>query len=155
MSNRDKIISIVAPKLEELGCFLVDVKANTSNNKFEVYIDNMAGITIETCEKVSRFIEFNLDNDPDFPKQYSLDVSSPGMDNPFKVPQQYAKNISKTVEVVLNNGIKKEGILLSADDDTLVLQVHLPPKKKGMKPETMEETLHRGDIKATKKKISF
>lgn len=155
MSVREKIIEIAGPKLEELGCFLVDVKVNPAFNKYEVFIDTIAGVTIEECQKLSRFIEFTLDNDPAMPKQYSLDVSSPGMENPFKVHQQFEKNIGKTVEVVLLSGVKLEGVMTKADGKVLHLEVHHIPKKKGMKPEITMETIDFDEIKGVKKKISF
>lgn len=133
----------------------MDIKLNPAINKYEVFIDSMEGITIEACMKVSRFLEAQIDLDDSFPEQYSLDVSSPGMENPFKVAEQYAKNIGKTVEVVLNSGVKKEGILKSADGEILKLEVHIPPPKKGMKPKIEDAEFEMADIKSTKKKISF
>ena len=55
----------LAPKLEELDCFLVDIKVKPSGSKIEVYIDRDKGLQIETCEQVSRFLEFHLDNEAD------------------------------------------------------------------------------------------
>jgi len=153
--TREKIIEIVTPKLEEMGCFLVDVRINPAINKYEVFIDSDTGVTIETCEKVSRHIEFILDNDTAVPPKYALDVSSPGMDNPFKVMRQYRKNIGKKVEVLLNSGIKKEGILQEVNDAGLKLQVFHQPPKKGIKPEVTEETLNFTDIKSTRLYFEF
>jgi ribosome maturation factor RimP len=155
MANREKITELLGPKLSELGCFLVDIRINPSINKYEVFIDSDEGVTIEACEKLSRYLQFCMDNDTSFPQNYTLDVSSPGMDNPFKVMRQYTKNIGKEVEVLLNNGLKKEGILLEVTESDLKLAVHHPPKKKGMKPEVTEELFVFEDIKSTKNKISF
>ena len=88
----EKIAVWVAPKLEELDCFLVDIKINPAGSKIEVYIDRDTGLQIEMCEQVSRFLELHLDNEPGVPPKYILEVSSPGMDNPFKVERQYLKN---------------------------------------------------------------
>jgi ribosome maturation factor RimP len=120
-----------------------------------VYIDTPSGVTIEQCEKVSRFLNFNMENDSNFPEKYTLDVSSPGMDNPFKVQQQYDKNIGRHIEVVLLSGIKKEGVLTKADGNVLHLEVHHPPKKKGMPPVIELETFDFAEIKSVKKKIIF
>jgi len=155
MNNREIIEAWLAPQMEEMGCFLVDVRINPSINKYEIYIDSATSITIEQCTIVSRFVEFQMDNDNRFSEKYSLDVSSPGMENPFKVQQQYDKNIGKTIEVVLVNGIKKEGLLKRADGKVLHLEVHHPPKKKGMKPEVELETYGFEEIKSVKKKIIF
>lgn len=145
----------LAPKLEELDCFLVDVKVNASGTKLEVYLDKDSGLTIDICQEVSRFLEFYLDNGSLAPSNYNLEVSSPGMDNPFKVERQFRKNLGKTVEVLLNSGVKKEGVLQAYDEQGLTLTIYLPPAKKGLAPETREEHLLFSDIKYTKKKISF
>lgn len=145
----------VAPKLEELDCFLVDVKVNASGTKIEVYLDKDSGLQIETCQQVSRFLEFYLDNGSLAPSNYNLEVSSPGMDNPFKVERQFRKNLGKTVEVLLNSGVKMEGVLKAYDEQGMTLTTFLPPVKKGQAPESKEEILLFSDIKYTKKKISF
>lgn len=155
MGNREQIEQWLGPKLEELGCFLVDIRINPSSSKYEVYIDTPTGVTIEQCEKVSRFLNFQMENDPTFPERYTLDVSSPGMDNPFRVQQQFDKNIGKHVEVLLLSGVKKEGILKKADGKILHLEVHHPPKKKGMAPDIDLETFDFAEIKHVKKKINF
>ena len=155
MGNREQIESWLGPKLDELGCFLVDVRINPSSSKYEVYIDTPTGVTIEQCEKVSRYLSFMIENEGGFPEKYTLDVSSPGMDNPLKVQQQFDKNIDKSVEVLLLSGVKKEGLLKKADGKVLHLEVHHPPKKKGMKPETELETYDFSEIKHVKKKINF
>lgn len=151
----EKIAVWVAPKLEELDCFLVDIKINPAGSKIEVYIDRDAGLQIETCEQVSRFLELHLDNEAGVPPKYILEVSSPGMDNPFKVERQYLKNIGKTVEVLLTNGVKIEGMLEQYQPDALVLKQTIPPAKKGQAPTYKEATINMNDIKYTKKKISF
>lgn len=155
MANREKIIELIQPKLDEFGCFLVDVKVNPSLNKYEVFIDNDEGVTIKVCEKISRYLAFNMDNDPDFPENYMLDVSSPGMDNPFKVMRQYLKSVGKMVEVMMMNGVKKEGVLEAVNEDEMKLAVHHPPVKKGMKPKVTEEIIPMKEIKSTSKKITF
>lgn len=152
---KDKMQEWLQPKMEELDCFLVDIRHNPSSGKFEVFIDTDTGVTISQCEQVSRHLQFYMDNDPAFAENYSLDVSSPGMENPFKVERQYLKNIGKTVEVVLHTGVKKEGILDGFGDGKLKLRIALPVKVKGKPPEYMEEEMALDLIKSTKKKISF
>lgn len=155
MGNREQIEEWLRPKMEELGCFLVDIRINPAASKFEVFIDTPSGVTIEQCEKVSRYLSFMMENSGAFPEKYALDVSSPGMENPLKVQQQFDKNIGKHVEVLLLNGVKTEGLLRKADGHVLHLEVHHPPKKKGMAPETELFTYDFADIKYVKKKIQF
>lgn len=152
---KEKLQEWLLPKLKELDCFLVDIRHNPAANKYEVFIDTNTGVTILQCEQVSRYLQFLMENDSAFGDAYSLDVSSPGMENPFKVERQYQKNIGKTVEVLLLNGTKKEGVLTAFDAENLFLQVNIPPKKKGMKPEFINEVISFSEIKTTKKKITF
>ena len=59
-------------------------------------MDNLnGGVSVKDCVDVSRNIEHNLDREKDF----ELQVSSPGLDQPFMVMQQYLKNIRKQVSV--------------------------------------------------------
>ncbi|MFN3940591.1 MAG: ribosome maturation factor RimP, partial [Chitinophagales bacterium] len=132
-----------------------DIRHNPSAEKFEVFIDTDSGVTINQCEQVSRYLQFLMENDAAFSDGFALDVSSPGMENPFKVERQYLKNIGKTVEVLLQNGAKKEGVLTAFEADKLFLQMIIPPKKKGMQPEFSNEVIHLSEIKSTKKKIAF
>jgi len=155
MGNREQIATWLEPKLEEIGGFLVDVRINPSGARYEVYIDTPSGVTIEQCEKVSRFLSFQMENDPAFPEKYTLDVSSPGMENPLKVQQQFDKNIGKEVEVLLLSGIKKEGILKKADGIVLHMDVIHPPAKKGMPPVSELCTFGFEEIKSVRKKINF
>jgi ribosome maturation factor RimP len=124
----------VQPKLDELGCFLVQV---------------------EMCEKVSRHLEFYLDTADEVPKNYNLEVSSPGMDNPLLVEKQFIKNLGRNVEVLMSDGVKKEGVLKQYGGGNLTLEIWPEPKKKGQKPEPVAETIALDKIKYTKKKISF
>ncbi len=152
---KDKIAKWLDPKLSELNCFLVDIKVMGSGNRIEVYIDNEENVKISTCETVSRYLEFYLDNDTAFPEHYILDVSSPGLENPFRVKRQYLKSIGKTIEIILNDGVKIEGILIDINDGQLKLQTVVGSKIKGRKPHILEEIIELDNIKYTKKKISF
>ncbi|MBC8047570.1 MAG: ribosome assembly cofactor RimP [Fimbriimonadaceae bacterium] len=153
---KSRIEQWLQPKLEEMNCYLVDVKVLNNGSKIEVYIDNNDNpVTISECEAVSRYLEFYLDNDGNINNKYVLDVSSPGMDNPFKVPKQYQKSIGRAVEILMNTGMKKEGILKYASDDKIEIEVHHPAKKKHLKPEITTEEIQFTEIKTVKKKIIF
>ena len=158
---KEKIEKWLEPKLDELGCFPVDIRLLNGGTRIEVYIDDDEGVKISTCEQVSRYLQFMLDNEEGTPENYTLDVSSPGMENPFKVVRQYTKNIGKTVEVLLQNGEKKEGILKEVHEKDIIISVqkeiqkNLKPGQKPKYGEVKEETIAFTDIKSAKKKISF
>src|SRR4051812_24117253 len=102
MVSEQKIKELVQLSIVEKGHFLVEVKVS-SFNKINVVIDNNKGISVSDCADLSRFIESNLNRDEE---DFELEVSSPGLDQPFKVLNQYQKYIGKNVATVTREGQK-------------------------------------------------
>lgn len=99
--------------------FLVEVKILPGNN-IKVFLDADNGITIDKCIKVNRALYNRIEESDLFSNgDFSLEVSSPGIDEPLKLHRQYKKNIGRTIEVMLNDGTKKEGKLVGVNDDDL------------------------------------
>ncbi len=131
--------------------FLVDIKV-LSNGKIEIFADSPSNITIDECVQISRYIHQHLEVNNLMTDNLSLDVSSPGIDEPLKVPQQFQKQLNKQVDVVLKNGLKFTGELLSADE----LEIKIKEVIKIKKSETIEEHTFRFDeIKSVKKHFNF
>ncbi len=129
MVSREKIMQILEDKDLDKDFFIVDVLIH-GNNDIRIYIDNKKGISIRDCVSVSKFVEGKLlSEDLDF----SLEVSSPGLDMPLKVPEQFEKNIGKIVEVVDLDGNKETGTLLKYDSEGIVLEQERKRKKEGKK----------------------
>ncbi|MEJ7821941.1 MAG: ribosome assembly cofactor RimP [Chitinophagaceae bacterium] len=102
--------------------FLVEVKVIPGNN-IKVFIDADNGITIEKCIKINRALYNQIEESDLFPNgDFSLEVSSPGVEEPLKLHRQYKKNIGRTVEVTLIDGTKKEGKLITVNDDEIILE---------------------------------
>ena len=121
MISKKKIIKLAQERIDELdsGCYLVDVIINRGNNII-VEIDNEnAGVAIKDIVSVSRNIEHNLDRETE---DFKLDVTSPGLDKPFKVLNQYHKNINKTVKVIYDVNKISEGILLEVNKETILIE---------------------------------
>ena len=150
MITQDEIIRVAEPKVKEINGFLVDVKVNTAN-VITVFFDRMEGVQVENCLEVSKHIEEYFDREVE---DYELTVCSAGLDNPFMVDEQYQKYIGKEVGVLLSNGKRKSGTLLSYED-TLTLEVRR--KKKGSRKEYIVEevSIPKEEIKETKLKINF
>ena len=89
-----------------------------------------------------------LFNDGDF----SLEVSSPGLEEPLKLVRQYSKNIGRLVEVVMKDGRKVVGKLVSASAEEVEVE---ETKGKGKKQEVIQHKLAYADIKSTKIQIVF
>jgi len=154
MISEVDIRQIIENKDSEKDFFIVDISVKPIN-KIQVYIDSLQGITIGECAKVSKFIEQKLlEKDLDF----ELVVSSPGLDFPFRVPQQYEKNLGKKVTITDLNGNKTIGILKKATDSYIEIEkeekVAIPGRKKKEMQLKIEKILLR-EIKTTKIIISF
>ena len=151
MIAKEEIRKVAESKIKELDGFFVDVKVNTAN-VITLFFDRMDGVQVEHCLAISKHIEQHFDRDVE---DYELTVCSAGLDNPFMVDQQYHKYNGKEVGVLLTNGTRKRGIILSYENDTLTLEV--AKKKKGSKKENIIEQvmIPKAEIKETKVKINF
>ena len=150
MISKEEIGKVAEPKIKELNGFLVDVKVNTAN-VITVFFDRMEGVQVEHCLAISKYVEEHFDREVE---DYELTVCSAGLDNSFRVDEQYQKYIGKEVGVLLKNGRRKKGVILSFDD-ALLLEVE--KKKKGSRKEFIleEVSIPKDEIKETKLKINF
>jgi len=107
---------------EEPFYFLVDIRIKPTNN-IKVFIDGDEGITIEKCVRFNRSLYKKIEEANMFPDgDFSLELSSPGLDEPLKLIRQYKKNIGRKVEVVLLDGTKKEGSLREVSEDGIIVE---------------------------------
>ena len=156
MSN-DAQIQILTQKVEALiasdpELFLVEVKIKPTNN-IKVFIDGNQGVSIERLVQYNRRLYKQLEEEAMYPGgDFSLEVSSPGLDEPLKLHRQYLKNIGRFVEVTNAEGTKIEGKLLSADELTITVEEQ---KGKGKKMELVQHTIPFDTIKTTKIQIKF
>ena len=132
--------------------FLVEVRIKPTNN-VKVFIDADEGINLATLIEYNRKLYKQLEESAFFPNgDFSLEVSSPGLDEPLKLHRQYIKNIGRFVEVTNNEGEKTEGKLVSADENGMVVEV---TTGKGKKMETAQKAFSFDNIKTTKVQIQF
>ena len=151
MITKEDISKIAEPKIKEMNGFLVDVKVNT-NNVITLFFDRMDGVKVDHCLEISKYIECHFDREIE---DYELTVCSAGLDNPFLVDQQYHKYNGEEVGVLLNNGKRKRGIILSYREDVLTLEV-LKKNKGRNKGSIIEEVqIPKIDIKETKLNLNF
>ncbi len=123
--------------------FLVDI-TEKNNNNFTVYVDDYNGLSIGECQRINKQISLAFNKDIE---DYSLEVSSPGLDKPFKVREQYIKNIKKQVEVLFKNGEKITGILEEVNNESIKLEVKT---KHGNKNVRNEQEIEFKNIKSVK-----
>lgn len=101
------------------GCFIVGIKISKDND-IELTIESEEGtVTLDDCVELSRKFEECFDREQE---DYSLTVTSAGLDQPFKVLRQYIKAIGSKVEVSLKGGKKFVAVLAAADADSVTLE---------------------------------
>jgi ribosome maturation factor RimP len=134
---KSKIEEWLQPMLNEKNLFLVDIKF-PMGRQIEVYIDSDEGIHISECADISRFLEKNLDGSGLVPDNYILEVSSPGMSNPLRIPRQYKRRIGGVLEVVKTDGTEVIGQLVEADEKQIKLREVLAEKSKTQRAKSKE-----------------
>ena len=155
MNSENQVIG-VEKKLSELltelpGYFLVEISVKPTNN-IKVFVDADQGAAIDQLSRINRtlykWVEENLFPNGDF----SIEVSSPGLDEPLKLDRQYLKNIGRALEIVLKNGLKKEGKLISVSESEVIIEEEIG---KGKKKEIVQHIILKEDIKTTKVQVKF
>jgi len=148
--------SILAP---EPDYFVVDLRIKPTNN-IKLFLDGDEGITIEKCVRINRALYKMIEEAGLYPEgDFSLEVSSAGLDEPLKLPRQYKKNIGRAVEVLLQDGARIDGKLLAADTEGVVIE---QTKRKlvggrptGKKQEPVSHTISFNNIKTIKIQVVF
>jgi len=144
MIEREKIVESVKEFIRGTDLFLVAVKVSASN-KITVLADRKGGITIDECALLHRHIEKGLDRDI---MDFELQVSSPGLDMPFSLIEQYYKNEGKKVSVIDNEGMKYSGILKNITKGGFDLETEV--KVRGKAKEIRNLPFNFDQIKTTK-----
>jgi len=134
------------------GHFLVEVRIKPTNN-IKIFLDADEGMPLSTLIDYNRKLYKQLEESGAYPDgNFSLEVSSPGLDEPLKNGRQYKKNIGRFVEVLLNDGAKREGKLTAVTEEGIVVDWE---EGKGRKKEVKSETILFDTIKSTKIQVKF
>ena len=132
--------------------FLVEIRVKPTNN-VKLFLDGDQGVTIEKCISWNRALYKKIEEENLFPNgDFSLEVSSPGVDEPLKLFRQYKKNIGRTVEVILKDGIKVAGKLLEVSEQAITVE---ETKGKNKKKEVLQHSFLFDQIKSTKIQTVF
>lgn len=132
--------------------FLVEVKLKPGNN-VQVFLDADAGVSLKKCVDYNRALYKRIEEAGLFPPgDFSLEVSSPGVDEPLRLLRQYIKNIGRLVETVLKDGRKISGKLTAANETGITLE---ETKGKGKKQECIVHALPFDQIKSTTVQVVF
>lgn len=132
--------------------FLVEVRIKPTNN-IKVFIDGDEGVPLSDLVKYNRRLYKVFEETGLYPEgDFSLELSSPGLDEPLKLHRQYKKNIGRFVELLMNDAVKKEGKLVEVTDQSILIEKETGKAKK---KEVVKEEIFFNDIKSTKIQIKF
>lgn len=125
----EQVQQLLEPLLDGTDIFIVNIKIKPVNN-IKVYLDADSGFSIDKSAMVNRKLYAQLEATGLFPDgNFSLEVSSPGVDEPLNQLRQYRKNLGRTLAVTNMEGLEKTGVLKEVNDDGLVLEVKVPKAK--------------------------
>ena len=127
--SRDKLIKLVEPLVEHLGFELADLELRTGGRDgiLRIFIDKADGIGIEDCEEVSRRVSAILDVEDPVQSDYTLEVSSPGLDRTLTKLAHFQRFMGQDVKVKLRFPLEGRrnyrGALKAADEDKIEVEV--------------------------------
>jgi len=132
--------------------FLVEVRIKPTNN-IKVFVDGDQGVSIERLVQYHLRLYRQLEEENFYPNgDFSLEVSSPGLEEPLKLHRQYLKNKGRFVEVTDKEDKKMDGKLVDVTDTGILLE---ETTGKGKKQEVVQHTISFDNIKTTKVQIKF
>jgi len=126
---RDTLETRFAPLVEGLGYELWELEYSPGRGSgfLRLYIDAEAGITLDDCERVSRAVSEVLDAEDPIPGQYTLEVSSPGLERPLRTAEHFARFVGETVHVETAQAFEGrrrfKGTLAAAGAETIEVDV--------------------------------
>ena len=138
--NASVILDAINDEIVARGCFIVDIFVSKDND-IVLTIESEEGVVeLDDCVSLSRFFETKFDREVE---DYSLTVSSAGLDQPFKVFRQFVKAVGTKVEVLLKGGKKMVAVLEAADEESITLKYVAKEAVEGKKKKELVEHLDR------------
>ena len=152
MISEKRVKEIVEEKVKGTELFIVEVKVS-GGNRISIALDRPTKLYVGDCAEVSRYVESQLNRDVE---DFEITVSSPGLEQPLKVLNQFLKHQGRNVRVVLKEGGLLRGKMTAANEEGITVELFRENKKK-KKEQTVNEivNLKYPEIKETKLEITF
>lgn len=124
----DRVRGLTEEVIAGTDYFLVDVevRGHKGTRVLEVYVDSEAEMGHDDLATISKEVGFLLDVEDVVDGSYKLELSSPGIKRPLTMPQQYRKNVGRTLRVRYQDEDEEEivvGDLTNADDEMIELEL--------------------------------
>lgn len=142
-SKLEQLQALLAPVVEALGyeCWGIEFLSQGRHSLLRIYIDHANGILVDDCEKVSRQVSGILDVEDPISSEYTLEVSSPGMDRPLFTLDQFARFAGEQVKIKLRapfegrrnfqgllRGVEEQDVVVLVDEHEYLLPIDLVDK---------------------------
>lgn len=145
-----RVHTMLEPLLDGTDLFVIAIRIKPTNN-IKLFMDSDSGLTVEKIASINRRLRAAIEAEGMYPEgDYSLEVSSPGIDEPLSSMRQYHKNVGRTLEVTPVEGEPVTGVLKAVTEEELTLDVKIPKKR-----ETKEVTIPLSTVKTAVVQVVF
>ena len=148
---KEELKGWISEYLKDTDYELVTLEVSAENDIL-VEVDRLAGVDVEFCASLNRFLVDKLGDE-----DYSLEVGSVSLTEPFKTKMQYEKNLGHEVEVLID-GKKLRGQLVSVDEETFSVDIEervAVPGKKRKETQIVTRTWRYDEPKYVKYDLKF
>jgi len=128
-TKAEQLEALIAPAVEALGCELwtLDYITQKQDTILRLYIDKESGVSLDDCEKVSRQVSSIMDVEDPISGEYTLEVSSPGLDRPLTKLSHYQKCAGEKIKLQLRMAFegrrKFVGFIAGVEEDEAIIHV--------------------------------
>ncbi|MBO3269932.1 ribosome maturation factor RimP [Hymenobacter defluvii] len=153
--DRDRIAELLQASLpDDANLFVVGLTVSDAiRPKVTVTLDGEQGVGIDECAQVSRRLARRIEEEYGEEASYTLEVSSPGADQPLIDPRQYTRHVGRSLDLKLTDGTEKTGVLEETTPEGIQLAEVVKEKNK---KKTLPAThIPFADIAEAKVVISF
>lgn len=153
--DKQYIQTLIEEKLQATGYELITLKIS-AQNEILVEVDKLEGVDVEFCAELNHYLVEQLDAQGI--DDYSLEVGSVSITDPFKTKMQYEKHLNHDVEVLAVDGKKYRGVLVSVDEATFAVDTEVMVQVEGKKRKQKEIqtlTFAYDAVKYTKYDLKF
>lgn len=95
----EEITEFLTPYADSIGAEIVDVETKIKPPTLTIYLDTASGIDLDTLEKFHNLINLPLDEFDVYEGNYTLNVSSPGLDRALKTERDFIRNMGRDMEI--------------------------------------------------------
>ncbi|PZF80234.1 ribosome maturation factor RimP [Jiangella anatolica] len=146
-ATHDLLQQVIEPVVVSEGLDLEELELSQAGrrSRLRIIVDADGGVDLDRCAEVSRHISKVLDeSDVMGDRAYTLEVSSPGVSRPLTLPRHWSRATGRLVRAILHEGGEVTGRVVSAGDDTVVLDVDGAGRE-----------LAYGDVRKAKVQVEF